>query len=145
MKKWIFILSIGIFALMLSSCHKKTGQCAETPIPQNNAYINENYRYSIEIPEIIDQNCDVHSSSDRSEIHFCLKDSNDIVMTILTIPDQEYREERGRIVLGKRDGYTICLALPTCGTLEKEDSRKLWISLVNAAGKITPQAVHFIT
>ena len=126
MKKWIFILSIGIFALMLSSCHKKTGQCAETPIPQNNAYINENYRYSIEIPEIIDQNCDVHSSSDRSEIHFCLKDSNDIVMTILTIPDQEYREERGRIVLGKRDGYTICLAPVSYTHLDVYKRQEQW-------------------
>ena len=142
-----------LFLVSLCSCHQEPTQHSETnilqnstytTIPQNNAYINETYHYSIEIPEIIDQNCDIRSMDNRSEIDFLLKGTNDLVMAILTIPTQKYTPLHGRIQLYQTNEYTICLQLPTCGTLENENSRKLHNQLVEEAKKITPQAIHLL-
>lgn len=111
----------------------------------NNLYINKIYNYSIKLPEKIYINCDFEEIDNSKITTFYLKDENDMIMAIITIPDKEYKNDNmlGVKFLGSKNGFTTYIQLPTCGTISDESLRDLWNELVEQAGKIDEKNIIY--
>lgn len=162
MKKLFTLLTLLLLLSMLASCalgnkSQGSGRLVSQPEtsllsgeqednePHTTSYTNETYGYSIELPKEISDHCEITEFEDRDEAVFAMKDGNDMVMAISTVPDDQYGEIFGTKFLGSKDGYTTYVQLPTCGTLSNESARDLWDELVAQAGKLGETDIQYNT
>lgn len=108
-------------------------------------YVNPYYNYSIKLPSEIYYYCNVIENQNSSEIYFSLKQSNDMILAVLTVPDEKYNDEMlGTKFLGKKNGFTTYIQFPTCGTLNDESAREIWNNLIEKVHKIEKNNFYYI-
>lgn len=108
-------------------------------------YINQYYHYNIKLPNEFYDYCNIIENEDDSEIYFNLKQSDDMIMVILTVPNERYSDEMlGTKFLGTKNGFTTYIQFPTCGTLNDENAREIWSNLVEKAHKIEENNFYYI-
>ena len=161
-KRGILVLLIGTFLTGCNDANKPSSSevgdlipvIIENNLPQEAAksreineelYINETYGYSVKIPQKLYEACNVEEIQEGKEIYFGMKDGNDMVMTICTLPNEAYEEQLGMKWLSSNDKYTVYIQFPTCGTLNNEAVRDLWNQLIEEGQEIKENDLSWVS
>ena len=103
---------------------------------------NAVYGYTLTVPDVLAEHCTVVTSEDGAEIQCLLKQSGDFVAAVCAAAEKE-PFQLGERELARGDGCVVYLQLPTCGTLNQEQVRELWQSMVDETEQLQADAIQF--